>query len=126
VQHGRKAYDELLGVSSPRIPHKLDGFVFVSLEFLPVDSVVECVAATLEEPTLGFLQCGFPIEIGAVSSPQVAPYWLEALDKQHGVLLFTELAPTGCLFSALGQHYSASSSFSFPKTKTGHRTIGPL
>jgi hypothetical protein len=47
VQHGTNAYDELLGVSNPRIPLKLDGFVVLGPGFPLLVRSYECLDATL-------------------------------------------------------------------------------
>ena len=52
---------------------------------------------------MGVLQCGFPAEIDAVSSPQVSPRWFEALGEQDRVLPFPELVNAALIFVALCQ-----------------------
>ena len=66
---------------------------------------------------MGILQCGFTAEIDAVSAPQAASRWFEALGQEQDVLLFGELARRGCLFSALGQRPLSLVSISLPQNE---------
>ena len=70
---------------------------------------------------MGVLQRRFPAVIGALSSPQVSPRWLEAFGKQDSILRFPKLAKAEWLFAAFGQEaLLCFSCFGSAQNKTGY------